>query len=241
MKRFLFTFLFVFFCTAMALYAEDKTVKIVTEEWEDFTNADGTGIYFDIFREVFEKNGYTLDISIMKYIQAKKRIQSGESDVVLGVYEGEETGMIFPKYHFSADDVTVWYLKGRSYKNEKSLENKKVGWIRGYDYEKYININMNIQKLDTRESGVNMLLKKRLDYFIDNIYDVELAIENLGLDSKNFETKLIKFLNLYPCFANNDKGATLSKIWDREMSKLVKSGKIKELHKEYDVLYNYNF
>lgn len=239
MKRFIFTVLFVFLCAV--LYSEDKTIKIVTEEWEGSTNADGTGIYFDIVREVFEKNGYILDISIMKYIQAKKRVQSGESDMVLGVYEGEETGVIFPKYHFSSDDVTVLYLKGGSYKNEKSLENKNVGWIRGYSYEKYIKTNMKIQRLDERENGVNMLAKKRLDYFIDNIYDIEGTIEELGLDLKNFETKLIKFLNLYPCFANNEKGATLSKIWDKEMDKLVKNGRIKELHKEYDMLYNYNF
>ncbi len=239
MKRYIFTVLFVFLCAV--LYSEDKTIKIVTEEWEGSTNVDGTGIYFDIIREVFEKNGYTLDISIMKYIQAKKRVQSGESDMVLGVYEGEETGVIFPKYHFSSDDVTVLYLKGGSYKNEKSLENKNVGWIRGYSYEKYIKTNMKIQRLDERENGVNMLAKKRLDYFIDNIYDIEGTIEELGLDLKNFETKLIKFLNLYPCFANNEKGATLSKIWDKEMDKLVKNGKIKELHEEYDMIYNYNF
>lgn len=239
MKRFIFTVLFVFLCAV--LYSEDKTIKIVTEEWEDCTNADGTGIYFDIVRAIFEKNGYTLDIGIMKYIQAKKRVQSGESDMVLGVYEGEETGVIFPKYHFSSDDVTVLYLKGGSYKNEKSLEKKNVGWIRGYSYEKYIKTNMNMQKLDERESGVNMLVKKRLDYFIDNLFDIEGTIEGLGLDSKIFETKLIKFLNLYPCFANNEKGATLSKIWDKEMDKLVKNGKIKELHEEYDMIYNYNF
>ncbi|MBP7553739.1 MAG: transporter substrate-binding domain-containing protein [Spirochaetes bacterium] len=239
MKRYIFTVLFVFLCAV--LYSEDKTIKIVTEEWEGSTNADGTGIYFDIVRAIFEKNGYILDISIMKYIQAKKRVQSGESDMVLGVYEGEETGVIFPKYHFSSDDVTVLYLKGGSYKNEKSLENKNVGWIRGYSYEKYIKTNMKIQRLDERENGVNMLAKKRLDYFIDNIYDIEGTIEELGLDSKIFETKLIKFLNLYPCFANNEKGATLSKIWDKEMDKLVKNGKIKELHEEYDMIYNYNF
>lgn len=239
MKRFLLTILFVFFC--LALYSEDKTIKIVTEEWEDCTNADGSGIYFDIVREVYEKNGYKLEVSVMPYIQAKKRVQAGESDMVLGVYEGEETGVIFPKYHFSSDDVTVLYLKEGSYKNEKSLENKNVGWIRGYSFEKYIKINMNIQKLDERESGVNMLVKKRLDYFIDNIYDIESTIEDLKLDSSKFETKLIKFLNLYPCFANNEKGKTLSKIWDKEMDKLVKNGKIKELHKEYEMIYNYNF
>lgn len=34
-----------------------KQIHLVSEEWLDYTNADGTGVAWDVLRKVFERQG----------------------------------------------------------------------------------------------------------------------------------------------------------------------------------------
>jgi len=224
-------------------FAQTKELVLVSDEWEDCTNPDGTGLYFDIIKLIFENSGYKLNINIMPYTQSVKKVQDQAADMVVGVYINEVDNLIFPQFQLSADDVTALFLKDNAVKWEgvNNLTDKNVAWMRGYNFDKYIKVKMNIIQLDKRDLAVNMLLKKRIDYFIDNIYDIEETLDSMNVNSDLFETKLVKFLNLYVCFVNNDKGKKLAQIWDQEMKKLVAKGTIKKLFAEWEMTYNYNF
>ena len=222
-------------------FAQARTILVVTESWQDATNEDGTGLYFDLIRAVFEPLGWTVKYQIMPYTSSVKKVQDKEADIVIGPYEGEVEGVIYPTMHFSADDITAVILKGAPWNGESGFEGKRVTWIRGYSYDEYIAAAMNITVVDQRESAINLLTKKRVDVILDNASDMTETIRDLGLDPAQFDMKLVKYLDLYLCFPQTEKGKQLAAAWDREFGRLVASGKIRSLFQQWDQLMYYDF
>ncbi len=132
--------------------------------------------------------------------------------------------------------------KSIKWNGEATLKNSVLSWIRKYNYNEYLSIKpKRIEIVDKRDSGIKMMMKERVDFFIDNSYDMEATIEEMGLDRNLFEIKFIKFLNLYFCFVNDDKGKKLASMYDKNFKTLIQNGKIKKLYEEYEMLPNYNF
>jgi polar amino acid transport system substrate-binding protein len=235
--------LFVLAAALPAFSQKITSINLVTEEWEDCTNADGSGLYFDIFRAVFEPEGIKVAYQFMPYARSVETVQAKKADAVVGTYKDEVEGAVYPKWHFSADDVSALTLKGGPVKiaNEKSLQGKRVAWLRGYDYDDYIDQKMTVTVLDKRENAVNMLLRKRIDVFLDNPWDTTATIEEMKLDMKQFDLKVIKYLDLFLAFSGTEKGRALAKIWDKNIKKLIDSGKLKALFEEYDMASVYHF
>lgn len=55
-------------------------IQIASEAWEGHTNADGTGMGWDILREVFEPAGVALRILSVPYTRAVGLTQRGSVD-----------------------------------------------------------------------------------------------------------------------------------------------------------------
>ncbi|HOV15660.1 MAG TPA: hypothetical protein PK771_15335, partial [Spirochaetota bacterium] len=88
MKKYFVTnfFIFSFF---LLFSQEGKQILIVTDEWEGTTNKDGTGLYFDIIREVFKEDGYTFNIKFYPYARSVYLLERKEADLVIGPYKDE--------------------------------------------------------------------------------------------------------------------------------------------------------
>jgi polar amino acid transport system substrate-binding protein len=200
-------------------------------------------LYFDILRAVYEPAGYKVQTAIMPYATAVKKVQDKTADIVVGPYADEVEGVIYPKWHFSADDVTALILKDQeaAWKGEKGLTGKKVAWIRGYDFDQYLDAKMVSTLVDKRENAINLLTKKRIDVFLDNQYDIAATLEEMKLDPAQFSTKLVKYLDLFMCFPKSAKGKELAAIWDPAFEKLVRKGTIKSLFEKWDMMGIYNF
>lgn len=244
MKR-LFIILVLFSLSLVSLFSQEiKSIEVYTDKWEKCTNEDGTGLYFDILRTVFEPEGIKIVYKIVPYSKAVDSVTKGKADVALAVYEGEIENAIFPKWHFSADDIVACYIKGKlkEWEGERTLEGKKVSWMREYAYNEYLDVKMKISEIvDKRENGINLLLKDRLDFFLDNEMDLKATISDMKLDMNKFEIKLVKYLNLYIAFVNNERGKKLAEVWDKKFPEYLRTGKIKVLFKKWDGLMWYNF
>ncbi len=218
-----------------------KSVKVVSEEWVDCTNSDGTGLYFDLLRLVCNSRGIGVDVSIRPYARSTQMVEKGQADVVIGPYIDEISNVIYPEYPFSGDRVVALTRKGvvDDWQGEDSIKGKKVAWIRGYSFGDYINVPMNASEIGDRRQGIRMLQAKRIDFLIDAPSDIEDTIKKMKLNRSDFEMKDVEMLHMYTCFVKSAKGEELAKIWDEEFPKRVKSGEVKELFKKYNCLSDY--
>lgn len=219
------------------------TVSVVTEEWEECTNADGTGLYFDILHAVFDPEKLKISFQIMPYTRAVDTVVSGKADIVVGAYADEIEGVIYPEWYFDSDNVSALYMKSKFpvFKGEEELDGRRVAWIRGYGYEEYFDRDMTVVELDKRETALSMLLKDRIDIFLDALMDIEASLETIPADRNKLAVLPIMYMELYMCFADTPKGKQLAAIWDKNFAELVSNGSLLKLYEKWDIADKYRF
>lgn len=227
----------VFFLAGAGLTASAESIEVVTEEWEWCTETDGTGLYFDILREVFNPEGYTLDITHVPYSRSTHLVKSKEADVVVGPYADEVSGVVYPEWHFDNDAVSVVFVPGEnSWSGEESLRGKRAAFIRGYAYDEYFDVSFRPERVNRRKNGYDMLRHGRVDYFIDAIMEIEGYQDDHPdyWEEAGFDSAHAKWLPLYFCFADTSKGRKLAELYDRRFEELLESGRIKEMFEEWE-------
>ena len=147
-------FLILLFQIQLLSVQNIKQIYIVSEEWKNLTNKDGTGLYFDIAKMIYEPLGIKVKTNNFPYSRATIMVEKKIADAWLGSYRDEEDYAIYPKYHFDKDIVFAMFKKDKikDFTGVESLKDKKVSWIRGYGYEDYIDVPMNMQERNNRKS-----------------------------------------------------------------------------------------
>lgn len=225
------------------LMAEVKHVMAVSEEWEDGTNADGSGFYWDLLKLVYEPMGISVETATMPYARAVKMVELNKADLWVGSYASEEDFALYPRSAFDADIVTGIYQKGSldATQGQKSLEGKKVGWIRGYDYDQYLDVKVTYEEVKNRKSAILMIQKGRLDVLLDAKTEIENTIKNENIDMADLESTKLLELKLYMAYSSGDKGKKLANIWDDRMKALHENGELKTFYQKHEYTDYYPF
>ena len=234
---------FLSIVTAPAWPQSIKSVNLATEEWEDNTNADGTGSFFEIIEATFAMSDIKIEFVIVPYERSVEMTLNGEVDAWIASYDKEEDFALFPKWHFDADIVTAVYKKGRfpDFGGVESLNGKTVSWIRGYAYDEYIEEDMEIYRLDKRKSAMEMLVRDRIDIYLDAQAEITVMTEDpdfnrrIKFNPENFEFREILRLKLFLAFSDSNRSRELIEIWDTNFPKLLDSGEVKRIYDKYEV------
>lgn len=211
----------------------------VSDEWHDLTRKDGTGLYFELVKAVFERQGVKTEFRIYPYARAVQRVKDKEADGWVASFMNEKSFPLYPKYHFDKNEQTIIYLK----KNNptpvtvQSLRNKRVAWLRDFGLDKYIKEPMKINEIDNIESAFQMLEKDRIDYFVGAKSDIEDAIKSSNQDMTLFGMAHALHLGLFMAFADTPRGAQLRQMWDTEMETFHSSEAFKAIYKKYGFTY----
>ena len=104
---------------------------MASEEWTNATNRDGTGLYWDIFRAVYEPVGIKTKFIIQSYDGSVRLVKKNRVDAAVGIYPDLIQGALFPQYPFVKDYILVLYKKNKlhQWNGQASLLNKRIAWI----------------------------------------------------------------------------------------------------------------
>ena len=230
-------------CSVTGYGQEIQKITVATEEWENNTNADGTGSFFEMIEAVYAMDGIAMEFEIVPYERSVEMTRTNEVDAWVASYEEEEDFALFPNWHFDADIVTAVFKKERypEFNGVDSLEGNVVSWIRGYAYDEYIETDMNIYRLDKRTSAMEMLVRDRIDFYLDADAEIQVMIDDrefnrtINFWKESYEFAEILRLNLYLAFADTEKSKQLIEIWDRNFPILLESGEIRRIYDKYEV------
>ena len=239
MKKSVFFAVIVLLCPIFfpALAGNTPTeIILASEEWANATNRDGTGLYWDIFRAVYEPVGIKTKFIIRSYKGSVSLVKKNKIDAAVGIYPEEIKGAMFAKYPFVKDYVLVLFKKNKlsQWNGQETLKNKKVGWIKGYSYDDYLEVPVIKKEFNRRESILRRLDKDQLDFFMDTRNDVESVLNKGIIDVTRYTVETVLELERYLVFANNRKGQELKKIFDHRFPHLVKSGEIEKLFAKWN-------
>ena len=226
-------------CVTTAAVAEDAIteIRLASESWEDITNEDGSGLYWDIFRTVYEPLGISVAFDIVPYARSVKMVENKEADAAVGSY-ADEFEALFPEWSFDKDIVVAVFKQGtvEQWKGEASLKGR-LGWIRSYEYDQYLKEPHEFVEIDTRKSALKMLQIGRIDFFLDARTDILAELAKGEVNREEFQIEILFKLDLYLAFADTERGRKLRTMFDERMAELVPSGKLKPLFEKWGFLY----
>lgn len=246
MNKILIFILILLSTTFSSVFATDiDSVTFVCEEWPNTTNKDGTGVYWEILKLVYEPIGIKVKTQIMLWKRAKWEVKLGRVDGLVGeYYKKDDPDHLYPKWHITIEyPIVAVYKKGRfkdwKSKGLKSLSESRAVWIRGYDFDSVVLKNINVKKQEVNDDiqAMRLIASGRHDVYLDYESHIRSVSKELKIDlDKDYEIRKVKTgSKLFVIFDKSEKAKKLIKIFDERMSSLAKSGEIEKIYTKWGV------
>jgi polar amino acid transport system substrate-binding protein len=203
-------------------------IVLVSEQWIAYTEADGSGLGWDLMREIFEPAGIKVASRTEPYTRAVGLVQRGEADAWVGAYEHEVEGTLYPKWHYDTDEIYALGLASRPAPTLKTLGSYRLAWVRGYEYQHYLPNVVHFNEVARRDHILPMLDHARADLYIDARPEVDFILGQTH-EPQRFRTTYLMSIPLFLSFADNARGRFLRDVFDKRMAQLVRSGKLRSI------------
>ena len=226
--------------TSTGLYDQKhiKSISIVAPEWEGFTNRDGSGLYWELLKAIYEPEGIRLRYAIVPWNRAMKMVTRYQVySAIVGEYLDSEEPLIFPQFAIDVEYLSVLTRseRGLPWQGLSSLSGKKVGWIKGYDVLPDEQRDFELVEYRTTDAGLELLADGRIDYMIDEWDEIAAAAaaksEDMGLYTFN---EMPDGTDVYVGFLDSPLSAIYISIYNKRMRELYHSKQLQQLYEKYE-------
>lgn len=225
-KRYKICLLLLLPLLCFPLKAEEiKGIVVSAANWPDYTEKDGTGIYYALLKAIYGENNLTFLTST--YSRALNQFNLKKSDIMMGVYQHEVPHAHYANWFLDTDmAVQAFFRIGSEDKiiTKESFREKLVAWRSGFGFEKFFPQVTSPYKIDSLEVGFRLLASGRIDYLLDYEHNFDKTYK------KQIQYQAVHFgEKLYLAFQNTARGKKLAKKFDVKMSRLHANGKLKQI------------
>ncbi|MGO0685538.1 substrate-binding periplasmic protein [Pseudomonas fulva] len=214
-------------------------IRLVSEEWADYTNADGTGVAWDVMRKVFQPAGIEVVPQSAPYSRAIGLVKRGEADAWVGSYKDESEDNLYPRWHFDVDHIYALGLASKPAPTLATIGDYRLAWVRGYAYGKYLPRVREYREIQRREGILPMLEHDRVDFYVDAMTEVDYVIGQSSQPDRFRRTHVVE-LPMYLAFARSERGEALRDVFDKRMAELVRSGELKPIFERWKQPYPFD-
>lgn len=214
-------------------------ILLVSEHWIRYTETDGTGLGWDLMREIFEPAGVKVEQRIEPYTRAVGLVQRGEADAWIAAYKGEVEGALYSKWHYDTDEIYTLGLASKPPPSLQTLGKYRLAWVRGYEYQHYLPNVMHFNEVARRDHIVPMLEYGRADLYIDAKPEMDFILAQTS-DPQRYRLIYLTAIPLYLGFADTPRGHALRDLFDVRMSDLVHSGKLRSIFARWKHAYPFD-
>ena len=213
-----------------------KTINIVAPMWEDYTNTDGTGMYWDILRTIYSNEGIKLKPSIVPWNRALKMVTKYQVyNAIVGEYRDSKEALTFPKYPIDVEYMSALAKNSApAWKGLSSLTGKRVGWIKDYNVIIESQRDFTLREFRTTEQGLELLNAGKLDYIIDEWDEIAVVLKSKNISIENYDMNdMPKGRDVYVAFANSGMTKALIDIYNNQVEAMVQSGSMQAIYKKW--------
>ena len=216
-----------FLCALIGLtfaFQINAKINIGVTQWSGLTNADGSGVYLELLRNVYAEQDVNFDFT--SYKRLSRLFERSNHDLVVGVYREDVPSAYYANWHLDYDSpVRAFFLKDKFKINHLSdLKGLTLSWINGYDFNNFIEYNHQTYPVNSIDNGINMLINGRTHVFIDYQRNIPLELTD-QFDS----IEILPARPLYLAFKNTQKGRMLASLFDKNMEQLRNSGELQTI------------
>jgi polar amino acid transport system substrate-binding protein len=218
---------------AFCAITDAEEITLASMEWEDYVNADGTGFYAEIIKAIYEPAGVKVTFQIVPWARAVRMVLNKDADALVA---DSDTSPVPELLHseYPLDVAHAYYLtkKSQLYTDQNSFRGKTIGWIRGFNFDKKIALPKGaytIHEVAEVVTGIRMIQKGRLDFFIDYKEGIEAEAEKYQIDLSDCQI-ITGFEERYLMgFANTEKGKRLLQTYEDRFKTLYQAGELRTL------------
>jgi len=214
----------LFLFSLVSVFSHAQQINVGSDQWPGFTNADGTGIYYNLLKRIYAE--HNLEIKIETYNRVLNSFHQNKLDIAIGVYREHVQQGIIPDWFLDTEYPVIAFYDPSVTKitNVSDIKNKLVSWKRGYHFELFISDIKNVYLVNNTETGFELLNKKRVDVFMDYPKNIPKKYQQKFL---SFE--IVPARHIYLAFQNTKNGKFLAKKFDQSMTKLRASGELAKI------------
>ncbi len=216
-----------------------KSVSIVAPVWEDYTNKDATGLYWDIVRAIYEPLGIKVKTKNVPWNRAMKMVTKYRTyNAIIGEYRDTEENVIFPIYPIDVEYMSVLHKtkEGISWQGPVDFKGKTVGWIKGYDVMPENKRNFKLKEFRNINQGIKLLVAGKIDYLIDEWDEVASAMLENKITTQNYTMdEMPEGTDVFLAFSIDNLSRELIAIYNERVPELVESGKMAAIYKKWDL------
>ncbi len=215
-----------------------KSISVVAPLWEGYTHKDGSGLYWDIMRAIYEPKGIKVKTRIVPWNRAIKMVSKYRTyNAIVGEYDDTEESVIFPKYPIDVEYMVLLSKNsfGNVWKDLSSLSHKKIAWFKDYELIVESKRDFELFEFRTMKEGIEMLNSGQVDFIINDRDSTEQAMLKNKLDNNNYTVNEMPFgKNIFTAFSDDILSRELINIYNKRIPKLVASGKLAAIYEKWD-------
>lgn len=227
---------FLILLISMLLFTtQADTLRIATPDYSKDGNSFKTP-YLELIDSVYRSEEVEIVYSFVPWARARVMVDDGDVNAMLFVfYSDTAKSLSFPQYPLGEECVVAVFRKDRKtlWEGESSLLNKRVVYVRGYNYNEFISTPFDIVEVNRNIQGWKMVESKRVDFFLDDGKEVEIYIEQKKVDSALFTVEQVLANPYFIGFHNSEENNMFRDIWDKRIPLLIKSGTVKDIFDRY--------
>lgn len=216
-------FFLIFNCSAF----EKPILHCVADEWKGYTNADGSGTYWQIIRSIYADK-YQLKLQTTPFHRAIKLVTTGKADCIVAIYTKDKRNLLVPKYHLDTEypanllfDKTRHNIKSKD--DLDNLDNLVIVGLKDYGLEHFLPNPLNLYGVDSHKKMNELIMNSRVDAAIVYTHNIRLVDPTGKLNQIEIIPDKKYYLGFYP----SELGSELVKQYDSKLPKLILDGTIK--------------
>lgn len=214
-------------------------IQLVSEHWIGYTETDGTGLGWDLMREIFEPAGVKVEQRIEPYTRAVGLVQRGEADAWIAAYKDEVEGTLYSKWNYDTDEIYTLGLASKPLPSMQTLGKYRLAWVRGYEYQHYLPNVTHFNEVARRDHILPMLEYGRADLYIDAKPEMDFVLAQSEAPQR-YRLTYLTSIPLYLSFADTPRGHALRDLFDVRMGELVHSGKLRPIFARWKHAYPFD-
>lgn len=235
----IFLFVFISFC----VYS--YKLIVVSDKWFPYfdLSVPGGGLAVEILEEALKDEEYELEYKQIPWSRAEEGMKNGTYDVLLNVWKtpDREENLFFSDFYISNKLVFLKKISDNfDYEGISSLEGKKIGTRRGYDYgDEFMKSNLfNRFPIDSTLQNIRKLRSNRIDLIIED----ELVMKYILNEEYSEKEKQLDFAEgiymekelYFTIFKKNNIGEEFIADFNEGLEKMKKNGKYEEILMKYN-------
>lgn len=237
MTHLLRTTVFLVMMSMLTVQAETQrnTIHIVSDLWPGATLEDGSGLYWELVKQAFALEAINVTTAHMPYARSVEQVVHGNADAWLASYPDEVQEAVYSKHHIDIDEILAISDCDMPLHSQDDLRNRTLAWLRGYRFDRYLNVPVDIHEVDSQEHALKMLLSGHgLNAYLTPATLYEPSIQaSTFIDAELKVTPLMQ-LPLLVGFRNTQRGIRMRDAFDRGFAQLLQQGEVARLYQRYN-------